>query len=342
MLRAVPTTAGVIVFFLLSGFLNTLTSIRKSARPAYDYKVFVAERFFRIFTPYVPALIFVAIVDAVSVQSPAYPHPENYTLATWLANLAMLQDYPLFSILRRLGVPDQPWFFTVFGSAGPFWTLTIEWWIYLCFGFGLFLTRGDFAWSWRNALILGFFAIVPFHHFIGGYGQCLTMIWGLGMAFAIWHEPIARRFASLHATRRGRTGLWLGLFVLVLAVTGRLYFNRFRIYELQVGAYISALAFFVYFWVGCSAIRFGEITEAAGKFLADFSYSLYLTHAPIVILLVTYVKSGQLERSTALWAALVGANAFAIAFWAAFERHHRRVMHAVRERFGAASLQRRA
>src|ERR1700735_3256298 len=102
-------TFGVLIFFLLSGFC-------------------------RIFCGYVPALIFVVAVDASVQALPGYPYRDSNSVLTWIGNLAMLQEYPVFQVLRRLGVAEQPWFIEAFGSGRPFWTVAIEWWIYLGFG----------------------------------------------------------------------------------------------------------------------------------------------------------------------------------------------------------------
>ena len=97
-----------------------------------------------------------------------YKYIKAFNVETFIANLFMLQDFPFI-------IP-----FTSFGSARPFWTIAIEWWIYLFFGcLVLRLSVGN-----RNVLvqilIVSFLSIVPMYNFIGGRGNGLTVYWLLG------------------------------------------------------------------------------------------------------------------------------------------------------------------
>ena len=51
--------------------------------------------------------------------------PVRYSFLDFMGNVLMLQDYPL--LLNYTGI-------TNFGTAHVLWTLAIEWWIYLAFG----------------------------------------------------------------------------------------------------------------------------------------------------------------------------------------------------------------
>ena len=323
--RAVPHTIGVLVFFLLSGFLISLTTLRKASRdPQYGIGAYLAERGFRIFTPYVPALFFVAIVDRFSAHSPQYRWSGDFTIATWFANLFMLQDYPLFQVLRRLGVSEQSWFFGPFGSGRPFWTISIEWWIYLLFGAGLFLLVREGRWrSIAVVALAAFLAVEPAYHFVAGFGQCLTMIWVVGMLLAIGDSAIAARIGVLWSEFGGRVLLALATAVLALFAVLRLADNGLRVYELQFGLFAAGFLFLVYHLIGASRAGLPDGLRAVPRFVADFSYSLYLTHFTLLTWLLTLVAEGRLDRSDAFWLCLAGSNLVAIMFWWLFERHHR-------------------
>jgi len=337
LMRSLPHTTGVLVFFLLSGFLITLTTLRKAGRdPGYDFREYLTERFFRIFTPFVPALVFVAAVDGFAAASPHFPWSRDFGVGTWVANLLMLQDYPLFQILRRLGVPDQWWFFGPFGSGRPFWTISIEWWIYLSFGFILFLVvRGRAGRTAAGVAFAGFLAIEPAYHFVGGYGQCLTMIWVIGMLLAICDGRIGAGVAALWADAgRGRL-LLAGAVVVLAAMTAmRLIVNGLKVYELQFGLYLCLLLFLVHHIVGAAGTRLPDRVAAVPRFVADFSYSLYLTHFTLIVLLSTFVADGRLTGDAAFWICLAGANGLAILFWYLFERHHRALTRRFNRRIG--------
>ena len=336
LLRALPHTAGVLIFFLLSGFLITLTTLRKaSSDPGYGFGIYVVERGFRIFTPYVPALLFVAAVDQLSTQSVHYPWRRDFDVATWVANLLMLQEYPLFQILRRLGMPDQPSFFGPFGSGRPFWTISIEWWIYLLFGFALFfLVRSASRRTAVGFALAGLLAVEPAYHLVGGFGECLTAIWIAGMTLAATDAAIRARVAALWNERPGgRALVALAVAMLALFVVVRLYVNELKVYELQLGLLVTALLFLVYHLVGASGATLPVAVRTVPRFIAAFSYSLYLTHFTVLTYLLTRVADGALDRSAALWLCLVGSNLVAIVFWWLFERHHRALGRAFLERF---------
>ena len=336
LMRALPHTLGVLVFFLLSGFLITLTTLRKADRdPGYGLGAYLTERGFRIFTPYVPALVFVAAVDGFSAASPQYRWQNDFDVATWLGNLAMLQDYPLFQVLRRAGVAEEWWFFGPFGSGRPFWTISIEWWIYLFFGVTLFwLVRSRGGRSAAGVALVAFLAVEPAYHFIGGYGQCLSMIWAIGMLLAIGNETIQARVRALWDDRReGRMLLLAAFAVLAALVAGRLLVNGLHVYELQFGLFVSLLLLLLHHLLGAARVELPEAVRAVPRFIADFSYSLYLTHFTLLTWLLTRVADGAIGRGEALWICLIGSNLIAIAFWWLFERHHRTLARAVERHF---------
>jgi peptidoglycan/LPS O-acetylase OafA/YrhL len=84
-----------------------------------------------------------------------------------MGNIFMLQDYPGFLFLPDFSISS-------FGSARPFWTLAIEWWIYLSFGYLILVFLKKDKLSLLNILILLFFSVVPVFNLIIGRGNGLT------------------------------------------------------------------------------------------------------------------------------------------------------------------------
>src|SRR5471030_2471115 len=83
---------GVFVFFLISGFLISLSVFQKYADRRYGFGDYFIDRFCRIYCVLVPALIFVAVLDGVVLTDPGYEWQRDYNLQTWFGNLFMLQD----------------------------------------------------------------------------------------------------------------------------------------------------------------------------------------------------------------------------------------------------------
>ena len=141
---------GVLLFFLISGFLITRSVQNRWDVPGFGFRSYAIERFARIYTAMVPAICLVAIVDAFSADTGHFENADRLTVVNWFGNLAMLQDFPVFLVARR-ALGDSDWFIRPFGSAQPFWTLSIEWWIYIVFGWvALVRLRGQRLVFWGH------------------------------------------------------------------------------------------------------------------------------------------------------------------------------------------------
>jgi peptidoglycan/LPS O-acetylase OafA/YrhL len=118
-------TPGVIIFFVLSGFVITWASDTKEK----TFKVFFINRLARLWSVAIPALAVTFLADEIgfAVDPQVYAAIEN-----WGSLLA----HP-FSHLAASGVfLNQIWFLDVRPlSNNPFWSLSYEWWYYAAFGF---------------------------------------------------------------------------------------------------------------------------------------------------------------------------------------------------------------
>lgn len=165
----------VLVFFLLSGFLISYSTIRKLNQPAgYSFTQYFIERFSRIYSAFIPALLFILLLDFISIKMMpgGYQYHDAFNAKTFFGNVLMLQDFPF---IKHTPVHSL----TSFGSARPLWTLAIEWWIYLFFGyFVLVILRKKI--KIQHLIVLGIFAIVPMFNLVAGRGNGLFMYWLFG------------------------------------------------------------------------------------------------------------------------------------------------------------------
>lgn len=324
-------TTGVLVFFLLSGFLISSSVVQKWERSDYRFSHYLIDRFWRIFSAYIPALIFVAVVDSMLAGSPAYPYRATFDAPTMLGNLAMLQEYPLFQVLRRLGVPDQSWFIETFGSGRPFWTVAIEWWIYLFFGYLAFSVLRERSSGRAKWVMIAPLAVVPLYNAIGGVGDCLTFVWGIGLFWAIVRD----RSRNLVLTNRKRRRAVMASAALCLScaglLAGRILATHFRVYDLQFAMLASGILFGIFFALGFARpVALPPWLRRAIGFLADYSYSLYLTHFTILVWLLVHFGDRHEGQASRFWLAIGGANIVAILFWFLFERHHQALARATK------------
>ncbi len=308
---------GVLVFFLLSGFLITDSIAARAAVSGFSLPDFMISRFSRIFTAYVPAILLVAVVDHFIVGRPGYDYAADYNLRTGIANLFMLQDFPIFQILRRLHVHEQWWFFREFGSGRQFWTVSVEWWIYVIAGLGALYVLRRRRPGVVMTVVLVAAAIAPAYHLIGGPGDSLTGDWLIGAAACLAYRRWALSRPGL--TGRGAAVAWG---VALLLACARLLFTRLRIYD-PIFAALLAVVLFLPLAICAGRARVWW-TRLGVQRSAFHSYSLYLTHLPLLTWF--YVDYGQrFPGWSGLLIVLVGANVFAIGFAWLFERPHKLV-----------------
>ncbi len=255
----------VTCFFILSGFVIT-SSIENTRYSESKLKRFLINRFARIYPAFVAALIFVFLIDYVRVNLFGffYEHHVALNFKTFFGNILMLQDFPRF-----MGSQSNGFIITSFGSGRPFWTLAVEWWIYMFVGY-LFLTDKEH----RNKLIffpIAFFlAIVPLEHLFGGRGTGLFGAWMLGaVAYHVYKENVLQHFGLIH-------NLGFAAFFLIQAIDAVLGTKG---YDLYFAFYLTCTGVFV-----IEIIRRVQLPKPLGLFavfLGSFSYSIYLIHYSI-------------------------------------------------------------
>jgi len=271
----------VLIFFILSGFLISYSiSNHLERNHHYNFKDFFIDRFSRIYTAYLPAILLVAALDAIHllVAGQSYIYTSAYTLLTAMGNVAMLQDFPLLITLHKK-IPSVETI-TSFGSARPFWTLAIEWWIYLWVGYFVFKIVKNTRLSWQNIFILVLLSIVPIYNLVGGRGNGLTVYWLLGTV-VYWLSGLFQDFKLSIFIR------WALLLVLLLSACLRLSITM-KEYE-PVLAFLLAAAILV----GISVMGQADVLKKYQKiirFTANYSFTLYLIHYTVLDMLCSFYK----------------------------------------------------
>jgi peptidoglycan/LPS O-acetylase OafA/YrhL len=308
---------GVLVFFLLSGFLITHSIANRIAAQHFSFGEFAVSRFSRIYTAYLPAVIFVALIDQISLRFPAYPYRGDYNFGTAVANLAMLQDFPLFQILRRLHVSEQTWFVTSFGSGKQFWTISIEWWIYMSVGLfmGMLVRRGRVSGAFLALLALA--SIETAYNFVGGPGDSLTADWLLGALACLACRRALRDGVLRPASNVTICALWI---VVAILTATRVFYTHNRFYD---PVFVSLLGGMMFLPLLLRRRRgnVGLWRRTGLPLLSFHSYSLYLTHNSLLVLL-SLAAPLWIRSWEGLAASVLLSNVVAVAFAVLFERHH--------------------
>ncbi|MBV9111336.1 MAG: acyltransferase [Hyphomicrobiales bacterium] len=261
---------GVMLFFVVSGFLVGGSVWRNMERRRFDARLYLINRFSRIYLVLIPALALVFLLERLGgnlltqtrfyAMRPLFPSEvaDGWTWGQIPCHLAALQ-----------GVVCAPW-----GADPPLWSLGWEWLFYLV------------------APVLFAICLLPLRPLLRGIAfacLCATLVslFGIGqwlLWFGIWLSGVG---ASLLATRR-KLPILIGLAGLVLCaaalVLSRTILMPGVMADLGVGLGLAVA-------LSCRQISNAEILSPIAARGASFSYSLYLIHLPVGVFV-----GGVLER----------------------------------------------
>ena len=298
--------AGVVVFFVLSGFLvgGKALDLIKSPNVRNEWQRFLVDRFSRIFVVLWPALVLSALVFAgLLIFAPNAPFVRTsqwgWDLSTplvsdtpdrWLAATALLNEF-LVPTLR---------------VNSPLWSLAYEWFYYI-FALAAVLT-------FRRVWSLGALLVIV-------YGAALVLISlihrpAIVVAGSIWLLGVGARIVFDRRILTTRLTFWFGIAVAaIMLIVYRSYLEPDFVLACGVAFMIAHTGWAT--WHGASRI---------GDRLAGFSYSLYVVHFPILLALMgvlyatghlsqrlPFTTSGLLISLAILCIAIVAGRIFAFA-----------------------------
>lgn len=227
-------------------------------------KIYFIKRFSRIYVVLIPALIIGFCFDYFGKNLFIELYTQSHTLQAVNFNVVENMNFENFigNILNL-----QTIFFNHFGSNSPLWSLSNEWWYYMLFPL--------FFLGTKNRILL--FALILVLFIFNIDILIYSIIWLLGaFVFQIKKKMVHIRISVF-------------LFILVLLIS-----------RLKPGLYIDlAIACSLGFLI--NSIKYSEFSfnlfESLNSKMADFSYSLYLFHFPIMAFLVSVVHSFYIEMS---------------------------------------------
>jgi peptidoglycan/LPS O-acetylase OafA/YrhL len=288
---------GVVTFFLLSGFLISQTLHKRLENPASTFTEYAIDRWARIYSGYLPALVLVAAIDGYSIAHFTGVNAETvsrFSTGSFLSNLFMLQ---------------APANTLPFGSAAPFWTVAIEFWIYMFVGLLAFAAR-DGVGPLRIAAIIGA-GIIPIQSYADNNMVLIPWLAGAVAERVIASGIINKIPPTLCAIA---SGALLGWLVLLVREGERVYgwhsyLLSASIFLLLIGACLRTN------WKADSA------SGIAVAWWASWSYSLYLLHHSIFMDFAA-MRGGGVKS---MGEAIVIAITFSIVFARFTECHHRQL-----------------
>jgi peptidoglycan/LPS O-acetylase OafA/YrhL len=296
----------VLIFFVLSGFLISLSLFRNlSSDQSYNFGSYFRDRFFRIYPPFLASLVFVFALDAIGFLIASQPFSLTAYLFEFIVNILQLQEFPAATYLNEQFMIEF-FRFNCFGTNLPLWTIGIEWWMYMFFGLGVFLWTGKIKFRIMYVPILFILMISPVYFIFRATHMApgLTLYWFMGTLITLISGKVS--------IKKGVTPVAAGILLILAGLTS---FH-------QLGFTPSIIIFCVGLLTlqaveqGCHFTVNKSIRRTA-KFLAGYSYSLYLIHYPILYFAV-YVFKPSGEISTFILLYLI-VNIIAIIFARLFE-----------------------
>lgn len=267
-LTAYPFAHGaVVVFFVLSGFLVGGAVVER-ARAAKPYlRTYLIDRTGRIYVVLLPTLVLCFVLDMTGRS--LFAGLDVYDHAFYRDSFK--PEYLLATLVSLQGI----WFPT-FGTDIALWSLGMEYWYYIVCGLILLPLSSAYGAVARwigFALGVAIFLALSASPTYFLFGAC---IWGLGALVRLAPRPLIR-------------SKWLALMVWLVAISILRLVTRGAIVDdhprKEIIDAINALLF-------ANILLTLRFDEGAGfawcraKFhetLADFSYTLYATHMPILV-----------------------------------------------------------
>ncbi|MFD2582254.1 acyltransferase family protein [Pedobacter vanadiisoli] len=260
----------VLLFFVLSGFLIHLKyakNIVNYGNEEFNWPCYLKRRLKRIYPPFLFSILLTYCLDHIGrsyFPIPYYKVDPNdfsignaYDIKTLLGNLVFLMQAYV-----------DPW-----GSNTPTWSLKFEWWFYMLYPFILLVNRKSVLYSFGLVAALFLFSFIRPPWMPELFKQIFGAIicWWLGAVLAdVYSKRIRISFDAL------------SLFSLLLPFLAVYNVRSPQVHDLlwSVGfmGLISSL-----FYLKSKGISTNLLDKM--KFLGDFSYTLYIIHFPILILL---------------------------------------------------------
>lgn len=250
----------VIMFFLLSGFLTMCSLCQKNKSGDYKLMDFLKHKVKRVFMEYFPALLFVALIDCIAIwlNGDKYPYYGAFNFKTFVGNLLMLQG----TLVNKIpGIEIIP-----FGSCRPIWTLSLEWWFYFVMAILFFMVANKKVMNFTGFLFFMATVGICSEYLIGGRGNGLGFVFGLGALAYFVYEKVDYRASVL----MGGTSCALYIF-----------------YGLRVKEAYTVYSFILLWFIFVSFLRMTmkfnlKDTSKYVSFFARSTFILYLIHYSII------------------------------------------------------------
>ncbi|MDE2364195.1 MAG: acyltransferase [Hyphomicrobiales bacterium] len=260
---------GLVMFFVFSGVLVGGAVIQRMKKPEKFFKRYLIDRIVRIYIVLIPVLAIGFCVD---------------NLGRWLFAGRGVYELPHFAetfqawlLLPTLASLQGIWFST-YGTNEPLWSLGMECWYYVVFPL-LFLPMA-FAYT-RTTKIIGGLSGVAVYAVLalsGSYFAFGFLPWIVGAGARLAPRPLMRsKYLALF--------LWVAASVIIRLTVRGSALDQFPTKAIVDGLNALLCANLILTLRFDTGEGFRFCNTKLHKFMADFSYSVYALHLPILFFL---------------------------------------------------------
>jgi peptidoglycan/LPS O-acetylase OafA/YrhL len=272
--------ASVMVFFVLSGYVVAYATGKKSEVENYNFREYFLDRWSRIYSVLLISIAFTLLIDFIGRGlSPIYFNPDFIPQDGWALRLLM----NVFALQGVQGYRVQ------LGSNPALWSIGYEFCFYLLYGL-LFFRKKLFRRQWVLPLI--FVAVT------------IAIGWKMVLYFGVWLLGVlAYRLSRSNALEL----LKISNFLLVILLVGANHFinfaNIFHLPEIFQDIFF-AVVIATLLVVDVPASKAGLSTQI-NTYLADFSYSLYAFHMPVIFFLCCLLFLDFFQHISRIWPGVI-------------------------------------
>lgn len=266
----------VAVFFVLSGFLVGGQVIRDVEKNSFSWPVFLAKRLSRLWVVLIPGLILTWLLWEMVIENNGhfgYDHAPS--LFSGVCNAFFLQEARC----------------DVFSNNAALWSLSYEFWFYVVFA-AVVYASSQLSKSIRLSL-LNLVVAMSVIALFGVHLMAFIPAWLIGAAVA-WKFSLTSRLGSVMGKY---PYTWVAISVLLI--------SAFAIVSNLTGMNKIALTFFMsipsaLFIMAAIAVneenRSAKLLIDIGERFGHCSFSIYVYHVPIVIVVLYVLKDSSLEQ----------------------------------------------
>ncbi len=269
----------VMVFFVLSGFLIT-RSIRQNITRGWSWRTYSANRLIRLYVVLVPAIAIGACLDLAGIYyfgTSGIYGGNNYALIIKDAvgnSLSLRDAFINLAFLQGIAGPT-------FGSNGPLWSLSYEFWYYVLFPL---LIIPVFTRSSKSSKLISIALAVVIAFLIKGPILTYFSIWMLGATIAFIPPFTATKATALTCL----SAAILIACILISRMRSQMSFGNDLLVAVSFSMFILGL-------INLGDRKLSNTYERAAKSLSSVSYTLYLVHLPLLVILNAFLI-GQDKR----------------------------------------------